>query len=902
MLTSQEIRKSFIDFFIGKNHTFVPSSSVVPLDDPTLMFTNAGMNQFKDLFLGARKADYTRAANSQKCIRVSGKHNDLEEVGRDTYHHTFFEMLGNWSFGDYFKKEAIKWAWELLTQVYQLDKAVLWATVFGGDAGDNLPADEEAEQLWKTRTDINPDHVLRCGKKDNFWEMGDVGPCGPCSEIHIDLGPDRCDKQGAPGHTCRVNGDCARFIELWNLVFMQYNRDETAKLHKLPACHVDTGAGLERIVSVLQKKKSNYDTDLFMPIIHAVEKLSGKQYTSHLGNDTDNAFRVIADHIRTLTFSITDGALPSNDGRGYILRRILRRAARFGLLLDLNQPFLYKLVPTVVGVMGDSFPEIKQRAEHVATVIEAEETSFARTLSRGMEIFAADAAEVLQAGSSVLPGDKAFRLYDTYGFPLDLTQLLAQEKGLTVDVPVFDQLMAKQRELARSARKNVVYVGDALADQLPQTHDIDKYHTTHLTAKILGWVQDDQYLSSGSIPSDTTIGLVLDKTCAYAESGGQVGDQGAITSGDAVFNFDDTRHVGRATVHFGTLQKGNLSVNDQVIITIDPAREATRKNHTATHLLQWALREVLGDHVHQEGSLVCADYLRFDFTHPKALTRDEIHQIEQKVLEQIYLDMPVTFKVMPIDDARQLGAMALFSEKYGDHVRVLAIGAESPDRLEKAFSREFCGGTHVNNTGQIASFKIVREESIATGVRRITAMTGRALNDYYSERSAGIDELSALLKAAPDQIVTRVTALIDENKKLKKQLKQGSAGDLKSAVDALLDSAATIGDSAIVIGKFDNADPEAVRQQMDRIKKIKPSSATVLAIIGEENKVSLLAAVTDDLIKKGVKAGDIVKQIAPIVGGGGGGRPQMAQAGGKDASKTDQALQSALSFIQSILP
>jgi len=894
--TSQQIRQEFIDFFLQHDHRFVPSSSVVPLDDPTLLFTNAGMNQFKDIFLATMQPDHPRAVNSQKCIRVSGKHNDLEEVGKDTYHHTFFEMLGNWSFGDYFKAEAIPWAWQLLTEVWRLDKNKLWATVFAGDAADNLPADTEAEQYWIQNTDIPKERVLRCSRKDNFWEMGETGPCGPCSEIHIDLGPDRCDMKHLPDHVCRVNAGCSRFIELWNLVFIQYNRDEAGQLHELPDKHVDTGAGLERIVAVLQNKTSNYDTDLFTPIINRLAEISGKTYTARLGNKTDNAFRVICDHLRALTFAIADGALPGNDGRGYVLRRILRRACRFGLLLDMHKPFIYSLVPTLVENMAQAFPELNNRLKHVANVIQAEEESFGKTLERGIDIFEADIAEMEKAKLSQLSGEKAFRLYDTYGFPLDLTQLMAQERNLTVDLAGFEKLMHQQRQRARAAQKNVIYEADTLSQILPETHDSQKYNVTSLTARLLGYILEDQYITEGAVPA-AEVGLVFDRTCAYAEAGGQVADKGTITSPAGTFTFDNVRRIGSAVVHFATTDSPGINVGMEMTITIDPAREDTQRNHTATHLLQWALQEVLGEHAHQEGSLVCADYLRFDFTHPKALTAEQISRVENLVRDQIAAAHPVTFNVMPIADARRLGAMALFSEKYGDFVRVLAIGADHPDELENAFSREFCGGTHVNNTSSIGSFKIIREESIATGVRRVTAMTGRAMNEMLYRRCDQIDRLSVLLKSTPDQLFHRVEAMIEDNKKLTRQLKKGAATDLKAAAQELLDTAKTIGSARIIIGKIPAASVEAIRSQIDLLRKKAPSATIVLAATTDDNKVLLFAAVTDDLIDRGLKAGDIVKHIAPIVGGGGGGRPQFAQAGGKNPDKIDDALDAADLFI-----
>ncbi|KPK75673.1 MAG: hypothetical protein AMJ79_10360 [Phycisphaerae bacterium SM23_30] len=897
-MTSDEIRQNFIDFFRRHDHTFVPSDSVIPADDPTLLFTNAGMNQFKDIFLGIEKRDYVRAVNSQKCIRVSGKHNDLEEVGKDTYHHTFFEMLGNWSFGDYFKSEAITWAWQLFTDVWGFEPDKLWASVFAGDPADGLPPDTDAEKLWLANTGIPPERVLSFGRKDNFWEMGQVGPCGPCSEIHLDLGPHRCDKKDQPDHVCRVNGGCARFTELWNLVFIQFQRDEKGNLSKLPANHVDTGAGFERIVAVLQKKNSNYDTDLFAPIINHIAEITGKSYTGKLGAQNDNAFRVIADHLRMLTFAIADGATPGNDGRGYVLRRILRRATRFGLLLDMHQPFIYRLVPTLVDIMGSIFPELTRRIHHVENVIQAEEQSFLRTLERGIDIFEADVARLRQENLTELPGEKAFRLYDTYGFPLDLTQLMARERNLTVNVDGFNKLMEQQRRRARASQKDLAYQADALSAQLPATDDSLKYQTDNCPAKLLGYILEDQYFTDGQVPAHAKVGFVFDRTCAYAEAGGQIGDHGRVSFDDKTFTFDDTQRIGEATVHLGSTDSPNISVGEQATIHIDPARRDTRRNHTATHLLQWALQQVLGEHAHQEGSLVGPDYFRFDFTHPRPLTPEQIRQVERLVHEKITAADPVAAAVLPIDQARKLGAMALFSEKYGQSVRVLAIGADNPDQLDHAFSREFCGGTHVANTRDIGSFKIIREESVATGVRRITALTGRALNDMLYQRSDQLEQIAALLKTNPDQLADRIQNLLHENKKLKKQLEKGAGLDLKAAAQKLLDDARTVGETKIIIGSFPQASPEAIRSQIDWLRKKAPSSVTVLASRTDNDRVQLFAAVTNDLIEsKNLSAGDIVKNIAPLVGGGGGGRPQLAQAGGKNPQNIPHALDAARKLI-----
>jgi alanyl-tRNA synthetase len=902
MLSSKEIRRGFIEFFEGKEHVFVPSSPIVPRDDESLLFTNAGMNQFKDIFLGLRAAEWPRAVNSQKCLRVSGKHNDLEEVGKDTYHHTFFEMLGNWSFNDYFKAQAIAWAWELLTEVWGINPDQLWATVFAGDATDGLPADDEAAGLWTRLTPIPRQRVLAFGRKDNFWEMGETGPCGPCSEIHIDLGPDRCDKQGVLGHQCHVNGECARFIELWNLVFIQYNRQPTGKLVSLSARYIDTGAGLERVVSVLQSKRSNYDTDLFMPIIERTGEMSGHKYTSQLGNKTDNAFRVIADHSRTLVMAITDGATPSNEGRGYVIRRILRRAARFGRQLDLHEPFLYKLVPVVVDCLGDAFPEVRQRAEHVSTVIESEEAGFGRTLDRGLEIFTSAADRAAKTPEKTISGDDAFQLYDTYGFPLDLTQLMAGERGLKVDRVRFDMLMTEQRERARAAQKTDSLLAGLADAELPATEDLHKYRTDRCDATILGWLDSDGFHRQGTIPSQAEIGLVLDKTCFYAGAGGQVGDTGLIQSEGGRFVVEDTMKAGDCVVHRGKLAEGSLAAGQKVSAMVGAGRQATAKNHTATHILQWALQQVLGKSVAQQGSYVGPDYLRFDFTYSKAPTKEQFKDVERLVRGKIAADEPVTWVVLPKEQAQKLGAMALFGEKYGNEVRVVCLGARDKDHVDEAFSREFCGGTHVDHLGVISGFKILKEESVSAGVRRITALTGPALMAYLEQAGDIVDQLSAQLQVSTDKVADRVTQLLEDNKRLTKQLKTASktgGPDTMSEARSLLDAGGRIDGAAVIVGRLSTTSVERAREAIDMLKKKAGSAAVVLAY-EEDGKVMLLAGVTDDLIKK-LKAGDIVKTIAPIVDGGGGGKPQLAQAGGKNPARIDEALAKATEMIKATL-
>ncbi len=878
--TGDQIRREFIEFFESKGHTAVPSAPVVPVDDPTLMFTNAGMNQFKDVFLGTGSRPFKRAADTQKCIRVSGKHNDLEEVGRDTYHHTFFEMLGNWSFGDYFKREAISWAWELLTGVWGLPKDRLYATVFGGDAAEGLEPDEEAAKLWTEVTDIDPSHIGRFAKKDNFWEMGATGPCGPCSEIHIDLTP---DGSGA----ALVNQGDPRVMEIWNLVFMQYNRDEAGKLSPLPARHVDTGMGFERIVRVLQGVGSNYDSDVFAPIMARIAELTGKRYTGKLGEKAavDNAFRVVADHVRMLTFAIADGAKPSNEGRGYVLRRILRRAARFGRqCFDQHEPFIHKIVPTLVETMGHVFPEIKEHAEQVQALIRDEEESFGRTLDRGIALF-----EQAARGGKCIAAVDAFKLYDTYGFPLDLTVQMAAERGMTVDETGFEKLMAEAKDRARAAAKHHVAV--AIEGDLPRTDDSLKYGGGTAAAKVLGWIENNAYVSKGDLNiGDEEVFLILDRTCFYAEQGGQIGDVGTIRTQTGRFTVHTTQKLGDAILHIGKVADGTIRAGQQAELAVDDGRELTRKNHTATHLCHWALREVCGDGVKQHGSVVDPDRLRFDFDHNAPLSADQIAEVERLVNEKVYADLDVATRELPIDEARKLpGVRAFFGEKYGDVVRVVSIG--------NGFSTEFCGGTHLSRTGQIGFFKIVGEEAVAKGVRRVTAVTGpkavAAVHDL--ERSAR--QAAALLQTNPEQLADRISGLQEEIKKLRKQLAKGAASDLKSVRQKMLDEAERVGGSAIAVGELPEAPVVQVREAADWLRSQAGSAAVCLATV-IEGKPLLVAAMTEDLVKKGLKAGDLIKEIAPLVEGRGGGKPDLAQAGGQDAAGIPAALEAAKAWAK----
>jgi alanyl-tRNA synthetase len=887
MPSANEIRQQFIDFFVKRHgHTAVPSSSVVPADDPTLLFTNAGMNQFKDVFLGTGTRRYLRAVDTQKCIRAGGKHNDLDDVGKDTYHHTFFEMLGNWSFGDYFKKEAIRWAWELLTQVWKLDKGRLHVTVFEGDPKEGLAPDDEAAELWRSQTDIDPSHIHKGNKKDNFWEMGETGPCGPCTEIHIDRTP---DKSGGR----LVNKGTPDVIEIWNLVFIQFNRGADRKLTPLPAKHVDTGMGFERITAVLQGKSSNYDTDVFTPIFAAIREVTGAPaYTGKLDDLKDTAYRVVADHIRALTVALTDGAAPGNTGRNYVLRRILRRAERYGRqYLGTTKPFLCELVPAVVKAMGEVFPELRRDPGRVANLIRDDEVSFIRTLDRGIKLFEEAAQRARQRGTNVISGEDAFQLHDTYGVYIDITEQMAAEAGLTVDRAGYEREMERAKDRARGARKKLVI--SAVQGELPKTDDSPKYRGCTTTANVVGWVKDNAVQRKGRLNTDEEAALLLDQTNFYAEQGGQVGDSGRITTATGQFEVDDAQKLGDTVVHLGRVVDGHIEGGQQAMLEVSSLRAHTMRNHTATHLLNWALRKVLGEHVEQKGSLVDADKTRFDFTHAQALTPEQVVEVERLVNERIYADLRVRAVTLPLTKAKQIpGVRAVFGEKYPDPVRVLLIGPESPEEATLEHSVEFCGGTHLAHTGQAGFFKIVSQEPVAKGVRRVTGVTGREAVATVQRLSGVVDELTARLNCKPEELPARVEALQEEVRKLQGQLKKGAAGDLAGAGDRLLASAAEANGAKIIVGEVPAAPVDQLRAQADRLRQ-KAKSAVVVLGWTEEGKVGLLAAVTEDLTKKGVAAGKLIGEVAKVVGGKGGGRPDMAQAGGSDPAKLGEALQLA---------
>jgi alanyl-tRNA synthetase len=885
MASSKDIRRQFIEFFTEKHgHTYVPSSPVVPLDDPTLLFTNAGMNQFKPIFLGQEKRDYVRAVNTQKCIRAGGKHNDLDDVGKDTYHHTFFEMLGNWSFGDYFKAEAIQWAWELLTKVWGLDKSRLHATVFMGDPAEGLEADREAAELWRKVTDINPDHIHLGNKKDNFWEMGNTGPCGPCSEIHIDLTP---DKSGAR----LVNGGDPRVMEIWNLVFIQFNRGADGKLQPLPARHIDTGMGFERICAVIQQTGSNYDTDVFSPLMSAIGDLAGAKYGRSLEDPKDIAFRVVADHLRMSSFAIADGGIPSNKGRGSVLRSVIRRAVRYGYQeFKLREPFMHRLVPALVDQMGDVFPELRQRAQAVQEILRGEEADFLEVIDRGLEAFE-DAARRAAAHGGRFGGEDLHHLHSTLGFPADMAMQLARDRGLTPDVEAYERIVAKFKEESGRGRKQHHQIAVDLT-VFPKTDDSHKYTGLSTEATVAGFVTETNAARAGRLREDAEAALVLNRTTFYAEAGGQVGDVGTITTATGRFDVRGTERKGDVVLHWGEVAEGHIEVGQQALVSVDSSRHDTMRNHTATHLLNWALRKVLGDHVDQKGSLVDAEKLRFDFSHDKAVTPQEIAEVERLVNEKIYADLPVSATIMPLAEAKKLpGVRAVFGEKYPDPVRVISIGTEDP-RRESGIdnSIEFCGGTHLRRTGEAGFFKIVEESAVSKGVRRLTAVTGPAAVRHVQSLDAAVRQITQTLSAPLDQVPARIAALQEEIKSLKKKLATGGAAgaqDPKAFADSLVSAP-----PGPIVAEYKSATPEQMLAAIDSIKKRRPAYAVLLASAGED-KVSFVAAVSDEIIAKGLKAGDWVKEAAKPTGGSGGGRPNLAQAGGKDPSKLAEALEAA---------
>jgi len=877
MKNSKQIRQEFISFFEKRGHRFVRSAPVVPNDDPTLLFSNSGMAQFKDVFLGTGIRDYSRAVNSQKCIRASGKHNDLEDVGYDNYHHTFFEMLGNWSFGDYFKKEAIEWAWELMTEQWRLPKEKMWATVFAG--GDGVEADEDAEKLWKTCTDIASEQVLRFDKNDNFWEMGEVGPCGPCSELHIDLGQGTCPLSDK--HECAVNLEgCWRFVELWNLVFMQYQRFADGHLEELSAQHVDTGMGLERICRVLQEVDSNYSTDLFVPIMDKISEVTGQ---ADSGEDAGVAFRVIADHLRSLSFAVADGALPSNEGRGYVLRRMLRRATRFGRVLNMHEPFIYKLVPTLAEVMGDAFPEINKQQKHVQNVIQAEETSFGSTLDRGLEIFQKMISSSETKSSKIISGEDAFKLYDTYGFPVDLTRLMSNEHGFEVDEKGFEKLMKEQQERAREAGKFKT-IPDKWSEisEGPDSKFVG-YDTFITESKLRRFSQNE----SGQWQ------FILDTTPFYAESGGQVGDHGILQQNDNTWNVVDVQKMGDSIIHICEAENKNLKniVPDNSTITAsvdEKSRLSTTNNHTAAHLMHEALRQVLGEHVTQAGSLVNPEILRFDFTHFEKVSDTQLEEIENIVNLVIRQNINTDIYETPFDEAISSGIIALFGEKYGDVVRVVKISD---------FSEELCGGCHVKATGQIGQFRIVSEEGIAAGIRRVVAVTGKQAELMAQEQGRVARALRQLLNVPEAQIPEMAEKLAEEKRQLEKEVQSLRSKAALAGISELVAQAEEVEGVSVLAREIEADSADTLRNIGHSVREQISSGIAWLAATMDE-KSTLLCVVSDDLIQRGIKAGDMVNEVAKLADGRGGGKPNMAQAGIKAPEKLPSALAAATEIVR----
>lgn len=901
MKSANEIRNTYIDFFKERGHKVVPSSPVVPFDDPTLLFTNAGMNQFKDVFLGTGTRDYKRAVDSQKCIRAGGKHNDLEEVGRDGYHHTFFEMLGNWSFGDYYKKEAIKWAWELLTEVYRLPKDKLWATVYKDD--------DEAMELWKTETDINPDHILKFDEKDNFWEMGDTGPCGPCSEIHIDVSEDGCKPED-------INAGKEDVIEIWNLVFIQYNRDEKGNLNPLPKKHVDTGMGFERLVRVMQGVKSNYETDLFKPIIDKICELTGKKY------EGENVYPIsaIADHIRCLTFAITDGAIPSNEGRGYVLRRILRRASRLARKLGHEKPMLFDIVDTVVDNFSDAYPELLEKKDFVKNVIKSEEESFNVTLDRGIELFNEVADNLIESGTKVFPGEDAFKLYDTYGFPLDLTQVMSEERGLKVDIEGFNVGMNMQKERAREDRKEksiFLEAEDGVSNNLNTKYD--PYHPSG------EGIETVIYNPCKIEDTDIFTGF-LAVNPFYVESGGQISDTGKLLTEKGVVEIVDAKN--NTMIYFRNPHNVDLQNLDKVKAIIDYDRRLDiQRNHTATHLMHEALKRVLGDHVKQMGSLVHNEYLRFDFPHFKKMEDIEAQEIEDIVNDLIRQNVYVVTQEMSIEEANKIPHVKkFFGEKYGDIVRVVTI--------DPSFSIEFCGGTHVFSTNDIGLFKIVKEESISSGTRRIFARTGKGIIKLIDDK---LSEIENLLENLPDKYrkgfrsglqqfendfkavdykdvnllqsmlayQDKTTAgleemrekYLEEKKQAEKEILKQNLSKALDKLDKLIANAEDYKGIKIISAKMDLNSMEELKEVGEAMRSKLQNGVGLIAIVND-GKINLACSVSDPLIGKGLNAGQLISGIAKELGGGGGGRPNLATAGAKDIDKLDSVLSNFPNLIK----
>jgi len=864
MITSAELRNKFLNYFEGHGHSIVPSSPLVPGNDPTLLFTNAGMVQFKDVFLGTDKRSYSKATTSQRCVRAGGKHNDLENVGYTARHHTFFEMLGNFSFGDYFKEQAIFYAWDFLTEVIGLPVDKLWVTVYSED--------DEAADIWLNKIGIDPAKLTRISTSDNFWSMGDTGPCGPCSEIFYDHGP---EIEGGPPGTPEEDGD--RYIEIWNLVFMQYNRDEQGTLNPLPKPSVDTGMGLERLAAILQDVHNNYDIDLFQTLIKSAGQLTGM-------NDLENkSLRVIADHIRSCAFLVVDGVLPSNEGKGYVLRRIIRRAARHGHQLGCKTPFFHKLVATLDQLMGEAYPELTQCRDRVVKVLQKEEERFAETLELGMGILEQSISEL---SSNTISGPVIFKLYDTFGFPVDLTADVARERGLEIDLAGFEAEMEAQKTRARASSQFGVVSKKFNLDGYIATKFLGYDHNS-TAAKVIAILQNDT--SINTLDNDDQSIVVLDQTPFYAESGGQVGDTGALTIGDSLFEVSDTQKQSGVYLHVGQLSGGRISVGDSIQAEIDVEyRQAVRLNHSSTHLMHEALRKILGEHVQQKGSLVDAEKLRFDFSHYQPLTKDEITEIETWVNDQIRLNVPTSSQLMNMDEAKQTGAMALFGEKYGDIVRVLSIGSDSV---------ELCGGTHVQRTGDIGLFKMTLETGTASGVRRIEAVTGHDAVQRFINSESKIDSAAQALKSNRDDLVVRIQQLQASLRLQEKELAALKSKMASQAGGDLVSQALAVKGIKVLTAVIEDADLKTLRDTVDQLKN-KLVAAVVVLASSQDGKVNIIAGVTQSETSL-IRAGDIAKFVAEQCGGKGGGRPDMAQAGGTQPENLEKALTSVAPWIES---
>lgn len=905
-MTGAEVRSSFLEFFAERGHTIVPSASLVPVDDPTLLFTNAGMNQFKDVFLGIGTRPYTRAVDTQKVMRVSGKHNDLDDVGLDSYHHTFFEMLGNWSFGDYYKREAIGWAWELLTDVWGLEKGRIWATVFRDEVGE-LETDEEAKGFWLSETGIEPDQVLYSGRKDNFWEMADTGPCGPCSEIHYDRGPAACECGDEPDHECRVNADCGRYIELWNLVFIQYNKDAEGNLDPLPEKHVDTGAGFERLLAVLQGVDSNYRTDLFVPLMERVQEMMG-----HSDDEVQEQivpYRVIADHTRAVTFLIGDGVLPGSEGRNYVLRMILRRAVRFGRELGFDEPFIGEVAKVVIEIMGSAFPELVSRRAFILSTIAQEEERFLRTLDQGLGKLHEMMDELSERGEDVIPGEAAFRLYDTLGLPLEITRDVAEEQGFAIDEAGYRAALEAQRRRAREAEAFETYDDEALVRYQEVLLDLqerevvgdsgvaqDPYGSLEVETEIAAIFRDGEAVEEAQ--EGDRVEIVVPETCFYVEAGGQVADQGVVRAADGVEGWavevNDVREpVAGLVVHVGEVSAGAPQVGDEVVATVDVQRRMDiARNHTATHLLQKALRKTLGEHVQQAGSLVSPDRLRFDFTHPAMLMREELEAVRQQVNEAILANYPVESAEMAYRQALEEGVIALFGEKYGDVVRTLRVGDP-----EQPFSRELCGGTHVKETGEIGLFYIVSQESVGAGVRRLEAVTGRGAIEFVEGRLDVLEGTASDLGVPPDDVRGRVEELREDLDAARSEIEGLRKRLAHEAFEALLGQVETVAGTSMIAARVDVPGVERLREMTDWFRDRLGSGVFVLGAAMDGRPV-LIASMTEDVVERGGDAADLVRRMGRVMGGGGGGRPTMAQAGGSDAEKLDEALGQAADILR----